>query len=314
MKKTKVGIFGTAIKGYVERTIRMSGDGERFEFVDLNLPTKAVGGAEGSSALGSLKKGCHLLNCVRFVDVVIVVFVGNRSEWVSRIARFWGKKVIFFWIGSDVHDLMQGRSRGLEKDPQASLHLACSHNLIEELASFGIEAKLQVVPPALSFDVSRVPSDHAILLSLPDARYQFYGYDDLIRLIRDFPETPFYVVRTEKPELYDEPNVVFAGMLDQAGMDDIFDKISISIRFPEHDSWSMISAEATLKGKTVITKFPFPGAVHARDYDELKAALTRALQKPPACNMAAREEALKVFDAVRAGKTWVAYLDEVGLG
>jgi glycosyltransferase involved in cell wall biosynthesis len=192
------------------------------------------------------------------------------------------------------------------------LNLASGQHLADELEEAGIAACALCTPTNLPENVARMPEEHAVLLNIPDSRAEFYGYETLKKVIEAFPDTLFYITRSESPEMYDYPNVVFAGMLNRKEMDRVFDKISIAIRFPEHDGMALSVVESMIKGKTVICNYPVPHTVQANTFEELCEALSSLLSHPVEINRKAHEYAVKNFGANHISAEFKRYLKNLG--
>lgn len=298
--RRKIGIVGNSIRGVVQQCLEAAGADERWEVVELYVPDAK----DQRPAL--IRKASHALNLagtmarVRDVDIVMCVFVDNRSAMWIRAAHAAGKKCVLYWLGSDVLNLTNGElsPKGLD---EADLHLAYSEGNMEELHAFGIEPTLMVLPTRMPTRLAAMPERHEVLLSIPDDRREFYGYSDLMRLVDDFPDVPFHIVRTEHPEYYDKPNIVFEGMLNREQMDALYDRVSIVVRWPIHDGTSLILMEAALKGKHIISRNPFPVGVVTDTYEGLCEALDDAVSKPLSPCKENREYALKNFTQRNAG-------------
>ena|GEM_PF-2416892 len=233
-------------------------------------------------ALYEIKRtALHITQCLK-ADVVIFIFPNRFTFFYTKLANIFKKKVVYYWYGSDVFYLIQKPWRLDKWACRIDKHVAHGAFIIKELTTVGIDAELLYVPPDLSFELARMPMEHAVLLSIPDSRAEFYGYSTMIELIKAFPQTTFYVVRSDSPHRYDYPNVIFKGTLSPTEMEALFDEVSIVVRYPEHDSVSMILTEALAKGKSLISRFNFPyeGARIATDFEELCKALEAALKDP----------------------------------
>lgn len=231
------------------------------------------------------------------VDVVCFLYVDNPAANMNHVCKILGKKVIYFWIGSDVYGELKHRTQIIKSGPQPDIHIACAQNLIDELESLGAESELVYVPVSLPPQIAKMPDKHAVLLSIPDDRAEFYGKKISKQLICDFPDVDFHIVRSSRPDWYEAPNVVFHGVVSHAEMDSIYDKISIAFRFPEHDSTSMFLSEALMKGKYLISRFAFPHAEIVNSYEEAADALRDVLKKPLVPDAFGHELALSEFGA-----------------
>lgn len=230
-------------------------------------------------------------------DIVYFVSVSKTSEILAPIAKLLGKKVVFHWLGTDVWKQLHNKNIKLSSAKYADIHLSYSINLQEELKSLGISSILYaLVPSDIGHSIAEMPSKHAVLLSLPDKTKEFYGYHAMIEVIKAFPNLKFHVVRSNTPEFYDYPNVVFEGVVSGKEMNRIYDEVSIVIRYPDHDGLSLLLMEATIKGKQMVYKFNHPFARKVTCVDDIIRELRDILSIPPEPNIAAHEYGVKEYN------------------
>ena len=308
--KIVVGLIGGSIRGLISECIHESQNDDLWQVVELDIDSVKVDKRKPLSVILKILELARAIWRMRRVNIVIVVFVSQFAPIYSKAARMLNKKVVYYWLGSDVQEAIQNPVHG-EKLNDADLHLSYSEGNILELASIGVNAKLLVTPSKLSDEIADMPERHAVLLSIPDARKEFYGYHDLMRLVDRFPELTFHVIRSEHPEYYEKKNIVFEGMLNRDQMNELFNRVSISVRWPEHDGTSLILMESALKGKYTISRNPFPCGIVVNSYDELCTALSDVIKAPPAPCMENRMYALGHFSQAEAGRRLVSYLGEL---
>lgn len=261
--------------------------------------------------IGSLRR--LLFGRIRMRKVDVVLYVGPENL-TTRILLKWakkcGKKTIVLWVGTDVWNRLNGKVP-VPRHDLVDLNLACSKQLIDELATLDVKAKLLYVPTDLPEQTVPMPSEHAVLLNVPDNRAEFYGYPYLIRLIQDFPDTKFIVTRTETPEWYDFPNVDFRGMLSREDMDTAMGDCSVVIRYPVHDGMALSIIEAMAKGREVICNQPVPFTHFADSYESMREALLSIIERPPKLNVAAHEYALEEFSREKCRRAMESYLKDL---
>lgn len=308
--KVAIGLVGGSIRGLIAECVQASHNDGRWQVIELDADNVKLDKKKPLSLIlkaFEMGKGIWLM---RHADIVIVVFVSRLALIYTKAARLFKKKIVYYWLGSDVQEAVQNPAQG-RKLHDADLHLSYSEGNISELASIGINAKLLVTPTRLSNDLADMPEKHAVLLSIPDARKEFYGYDDLMRLVDKFPELQFHIIRSEHPEYYDKANIEFEGMLDRDQMDELFNHVSISVRWPEHDGTSLILMESALKGKYIISRNPFPCGVVVNSFESLCSVLSKIIETSPAPCMKNRNYALEHFTQAEAGRKLIAYLEEL---
>lgn len=276
-------------------------DGRNINVVDVHdasaCPTRLF-----SKLIEVLKFFVRLLR----VDVLFICYPVRWTSLAIWMAKLMKKKVVLYWIGTDVLNLLDGKIR-IDNANNADLVLACSNQLVSELIELGITAHLLYTPTDLDERIVPMPNEHAVLLNIPDSRKEFYGYETICKLIEDYPDTRFIITRSNDPSLYPFPNVEFRGMLDRDGMEKVFADTSICIRYPKHDGMALSIVEAMAKGRTVICNQPVPFTLLARTYDELSQALDRALSTPPSINFRAHDYALEEFSRNKCRNTLADY-------
>ena len=316
--KITIGIIGGPIRGVIQECVAASGRGERLIFKELG-DIRNYGNDERSSSriltwLRMISRAFNIAWHIRKVDIAILVFVDLFASLYIMAAKLFRKKIVLYWLGSDVDGLVNGLTPlfGINR---ADLQLAYSNGNIAELSSMGVHGvELMILPTRIPGGISKMPEHHAVLLSIPDSRKEFYGYSDMMRLIDDFPDIPFHIVRSEHPEYYDRPNIQFEGMLNREEMSDLFDRVSIVVRWPEHDGTSLILMESALKGKYIISRNPFPCGTVTSSYDGLKQALSHYLSAPLKPCMENRDYAEKHFVQDAAGEQFAARIEKLLAG
>lgn len=299
-KRIRVALSGTP---WVARQMRETVEYAResgIEWADLTQLRSQ------SLALGPLGKALRVIEFafgLRGVDILLQVYADRHAAWKTKVAELLGKSSILYWIGSDCYGVLQGIDSDivLRMSDRVAANLGCGPSAMSELETLGVTATEYITPPKLDSSLSKMPDRHAVLISVPDGREDFYGYPDLRKLIDDFPDTLFHVVRSSKQSLWEADNVAFWGVIPSEKMNEVFDCVSIVIRYPEHDSTSMILMESAIKGKRIISRNPFPSAWLATTYDELCDSMRKALSEPVEPHIDVREKALRLYDRKRAG-------------
>lgn len=300
----KIGMMGTTTIGkLVLSTLDMS----KYEYVDMDY----TGHLARINKVSVLVRLAHYLKMLGGVDAVMFVYPERRCTNIAmKLARARGKKTILYWIGSDVYERLRGEAP-MPEEKHIDLHLAVGRRLVDELGQLGACAKSLYAPSDLPQEIAPMPSEHAVLVNIPDHRSSFYGYETIIRLIRDFPHLKFIVVRSETPGRYNYANVDFRGILSREQMDKAFADTSICIRFPEHDSVGLTVIEAMIKGKEVICNYPVPYTHEAHSYRELYDALTAIITKPVKQNIDAHAFATREFGREKCAEDFSRYLEEL---
>lgn len=308
----KLGLFGSkTICALIAKSIECSDGADRWS-VEYSAPSFILNGHE-ESMLGKAKSLFGAYKAFRKTEIACFVYIGRRTSIYARIAKLAGNKIVYFWIGSDAHYLLEGKypKRELEYCAKVNLHLADGESLRDELAEVGIDAQVAYIVPSLEIQASAMPEEHAVLLNIPDHRTDFYNLPLILEVVRGFPALRFVAVRSEKPELYNEDNIDFRGTVPYEDMEQIYNDVSIVLRFPVHDSLSLVSMEAIARGKQVISRFPFPTSIQVRSKDEIIAALRELIETPPQLNQEGIDFYESHFAPSEAGNLLVERLDEL---
>ena len=254
--------------------------------------------------LGRALRVIEFANGMRSADILLQVYADRQAVWKTKVAELLGKRSILYWIGSDCYGVLRGKDADmvLRMSHRAAVNLGCGPSAMTELEALGVTATEYITPPKLNTSLSKMPDKHAVLISVPDGREDFYGYPDLRKLIDEFPDTLFHVVRSSRRELWEARNVFYWGVIPNERMNEVFDRVSIVVRYPKHDSTSMILMESAIKGKRIISRNAFPSAWLATTYDELCSSMRRALSEPVQPHIDVREKALRLYDRKRAGE------------
>lgn len=233
------------------------------------------------------------------VDVAYFTYIEKQTGIYARIAKLLGKKVVYHWAGTDVLNYLHHPEWLKKWHPKVDIHLAYAPNLQKELATLGVESKVFTIVPKLKLEPASMPENHAILLCIPDDKpglAEFYGYEEMKKVIEAFPNLEFVVVRSSHPEKYQYKNVRHMGVLTWEEMEDIYNKISIVIRYPEHDGLSLLLMEATIKGKYILYRHELPHTIHITSCEEICAALRTLINTPPTVNIEACEYGVKTYN------------------
>jgi len=214
----------------------------------------------------------------------VIHYVGSVSSLLFlRVARCLGKRVVLHWVGTDVMKLgesVEGGNRRLLKFYKAvpHFHFADSPEIAEELAALGISAQVfRLLPDSVTPRDLPMPERPAVLVYWSPERREFYGGRIIDALAEEFPQVRFYVVGSSGEGAPQHPNMKYLGWLES--LEEIYRKVSVLIRLPEHDSLSVMVLEMLSRGRWVIYSKPFPHTEFAADLDEARLALRRCLSR-----------------------------------
>jgi hypothetical protein len=250
-----------------------------------------------------------LLNNLRIIknsDVVYGIFSAyHLFYWI--VARLFSKATINHWIGTDVYVLFKKGVKYrfvnfLSKITQKliSRNIIGSEFLRKELNEKNVDGLvIPLIAEGISLDTQPPPRKHAALTYIPNGREEFYSLDMVLKLASEFNDVKFIVVGNDGNGVLNKKqyrNVEFKGYVNKQEMDAIYANISILIRLPIHDGFSMMVIEAMAKGKTVIYSMNQEGTVYVDDYDKLREAFDEALRSKPSINHEAVDYVKKNLD------------------
>lgn len=313
MHGKRIGLFGDKyLCDLVETSVSASSSSNRYLVGDAT-PAYLRMGKRISSPWMLIKEAIDAFRVFKKYDALCFIYVGENTSLYARLAKLSKTKVIYFWIGTDVYELMSGKlsKKEVAYCAKVDLHLADGDFLSGELADQGIKSSVAYIVPSLRVEASHMPKEHGVLLNIPDARLDFYNYPLLLDVVRSFPNLKFIVVRSEQPELYEEPNIDFRGKVASEEMARIYDDVSIILRFPEHDSLSLASMEGIARGKWIISRFPFPTSIQVADFGEIESTLRDLTEVPPVINQAGIEYYNSHFTPAEAGDMLLEKLDGI---
>lgn len=288
-----IGLMGS--ENLKELLIDVIGNEKNYSFIDME-PKRTF----NNLVLNRIARVLYFIYRLFEVDIVYFIFVRKNTGFFCRIANILKKKVIYHWVGTDVFSLLKNETIVGKYKEHIDLHLAYAPNLVNELKSLGIESKLfTVVPNGMDYKCARMPRKHAVLLSLPDndmERAAFYGYYDMIEIIKEFKDITFYVTRSNHPEYYEMNNVIFKGNVSHEEMNDIYNDISIIIRWPKHDGQSLLLMEGTIKGKYMIYNHLLPYTIHGENTQDICRIMKEIIKEKPTPQLEASQYGIESYN------------------
>lgn len=248
---------------------------------------------EGDSTFKNLFK---LIKMILFCDLIYVGHGCHRNSKILKIIKFFRKKTIFHWIGSDVLFATENKESALNIQNQVIKNFACSDLISRELKDINISSVvIPVLPSELNHKLSKVPNEHAVISYIPEGNEEFYGIKYVKMAAKKYKNLIFYIVGNKNDTL-NMPNVHFLGKISLEEMEDVYDKCSILLRLPEHDGLSLMLLEALLKGKHVIYCYDFPFCEQVSNEKDLYEKINKIIKEKPKVNQSGRDYVLKEFD------------------
>lgn len=218
-----------------------------------------------------------LSRAFRRARVIHMVWGGHVV--VSIAARLLGKTLVWHWIGTDVLGLRQrkgwvARLRRWIARRCVRAHLADSPELARELEVSGIHAEVcRLLPASIESEAMPLPEAFRVLSYWNDERMAFYGGRTILEVARRMPDVEFLIVGATGAGVTAPGNVRFLGQV--SNLDPIYEKTSVFLRLPEHDSLSAMVLEALARGRFVVCNRDFPHCLRAETVDQVWTALRR---------------------------------------
>jgi len=223
----------------------------------------------------------HSHQIIHYISSPTVNFVGIFS--LIRF-KFWHKKIIISWIGTDVLTVNKNPLyRILTKFCQFMVdqNLVVAPHLKRELLEIDIKSQLLSLPIFKLYKLQNSTQKNKILVYLPDntkSRFEFFQGNIIKKIIRDFPEVKF-VILANSGKQFSENNVKCIKWTEN--MDDLYFETNGVIRLPIHDGLSNTILEALSMGRFVIaSNSSIPYCMEANSYSDVKKLLIRGLDLP----------------------------------
>ena len=197
--------------------------------------------------------------------------------------RFWRKKIIVSWIGSDVmiaNNSILWRIISKFSQKMIDLNITDDEYLVKELLSINIKAKVQKLPIYSIFSIRELPKRKKVVVYLPDMNEHYWGFyrgGIIKKLVNELPNIEFVIVRNSGAR-FTEKNVSCIAWTDN--MEKIYQESSVVIRLPIHDASGATIIEALSMGRTVISSYDFPYCIIASEYKQVERQLKLSLEKP----------------------------------
>ncbi|MFN5416170.1 MAG: hypothetical protein ACK5B9_03875, partial [Flavobacteriia bacterium] len=210
-----------------------------------------------------------------------LVFSINGSITQSKVFDLTLKHNIPFimnWVGTDVLRAIEAhKNKSFNSDyVQKAIHYCEVSWIQEELKPIGINA---VVQNFASFDNQFYIRENrnkkfTVLNYIADEKPEFYGIKEYLELAKLLPNINFLIAGTKGEKFYPLPqNVQALGWV--KNMDEVFSKVHVCMRIPEHDGLSTYILESLARGKQVIYKYKFEHCFQASTSEEAAMILDR---------------------------------------
>jgi len=250
-------------------------------------------------------------------DVIFSYWGTVNHSRALDLATQLGKRVVQFWAGTDVLDAERAVQAGLLYRPLADrcIHLCESEWTREELGALGIRAHVVPLAPLSSPPKGpelAMPDAFSILAYVGQAREDFYGLPQILRLAQRFPTVPFRICGNDGSSHANThpPNVTFLGWTEDVAS--LYHDASVFLRIPEHDGCSFSIREALAWGRHVIASYPYAHCLAAREDETLQVhlcGLKRAFDAGSLSpNWSGRDFVLREYDEARVAEQLCPFL------
>jgi len=248
----------------------------------------------------------HINKC----DYIYNVFTSPYFYRKLRIAKFFNKKVITHWIGTDVRVAVEGKTdfsklKGIK-------HVVCFEALQDDLKKLGLSADiLPITPFNLKFDIAEMPKEHAVIIYMPKGKESDYGYKEIVRVFPKYPNVVFYIVANDDTSKFNYPNVRVLGQLPLEKMEELYNKVSICLRIHISDGLSMSVLEAMAKGKKIIWNCKYPFAYPGSTTEEICNSLDQILKNKPEPDIKAHDFINQEYTKDKFLKMFNSYIESL---
>ena len=220
---------------------------------------------------------------------------GTAQEALLRVRR---RPVVMHWAGTDALLAAQAASRG-DGSPivaRRAIHWCDAPWLADELRPAGIEAEYVPLPvPGLAAETLPLPETFRVLLYLPADPFdrEVFDTETILRLPRELPEVEFVLVPSPPETLPGPlpPNLDARGWTED--VDALYRETSVYVRLTTHDGISFMALEALSRGRYVIWTHPLEGAIEARGFEAVAAAIRDLAARHAAGTLTPNEEAAR---------------------
>ena len=203
-----------------------------------------------------------------------LVFSINGSIDTSKIFDYTlklGKPLVMNWVGTDVITAKNKyETKKIREDyVKNALHLCEVDWIKQELLEIGIDAKISNFATFNKvYQIEESFHNHfAVLNYIPEDRKSFYGIDLYVELAKRNPSIHFYIAGCVANEHKFPDNIFPLGWV--SDMNELYNKVQVCLRIPEHDGLSTFVLEGLARGKQVIYKYDYPNVIHLADLSEI---------------------------------------------
>lgn len=220
------------------------------------------------------------------------------------ITKFFGKKNICHWIGTDVLDIITNwRFRIARKflEKFIDLNIAGAEHLIKEIKEIGIESRaIPIVPNYEQFRITPFPEKFTILTYLPQNRLEFYNYNIILSIVKANPDIQFIVLANSGKNMPKFDNVKYVEWVYDISY--YYYKSTVILRIPKHDGMSLSILEGLVCGRQIIWNYPFPYCYNSLPEFENIQNILENIKKNPELNVEGSDFVRKYYSVEKIVK------------
>jgi hypothetical protein len=150
------------------------------------------------------------------------------------------------------------------------LHVADGENFIKEVeVFFDMEAKFIPSVPEKVLSLKDLPKEFSIATYVHETKPEWYNYDLMVKVAREFKHIPFYIFARNIERPVDSPNITHLGFLEGKDKIEAMKEVSLFIRIAKHDSCSVFMIEFLQLGRYAINCLKFPFVFHAKNFNSM---------------------------------------------
>lgn len=201
----------------------------------------------------------RFLLAVPFCDIVISLNgVTERSRTLNWVMK-WKKPLVMQWTGSDALGAIDNFEKGTIKRD----YIDYANNWVDSpwMMDEVLSLKVTATHVRYKFFSSKLrPVERyeklAVTSYVAQNRQEFYGFPWMIKLAELNPEIPFVIFGVEKSDYPLPKNMECKGWRPSEEVVAAIQKAPISLRFTEHDGYSVAAIEALSLGAEVLNRLP----------------------------------------------------------
>lgn len=229
-----------------------------------------------NSRLELLTSAATMATC----DVWYSIGSAASDRLLHRLAGMLGKPRVIHWVGSDIARLaVDPDLRTLLTAPNVR-HLAEVNWTAAQLKALGFDADIAPLPPRTHSNVvPPLPQTFTVLLYVPRTRGDFYGQPAFERLMKRLSDKPIKYVIVGGGSIDVPPGVEAENLGWRNTLTDLYENVSMLIRYTPRDGLSLMVLEALSFGRHVLWTQPLPFVRRIATYEDMERQIRVLLEQ-----------------------------------